>query len=179
MRKPAVLLLVDVQHAFYDGDKIPAVHENDAVLNRILAVLASARANNTPFIFIQHEGPQGHPLEQGTKGWMLHDAMKVADETVIRKTRPDAFQRTDLQDRLETLEATRLVIVGNQTDFCIDTTCRRASSLDYQVTLLSDCHSTWDNEVLKAEQIIAHHNFVLGRQFVDLAKAEDLDWDGL
>ncbi len=145
-------------------------------LNRILSVLASARAKNIPLIFIQHKGPQGHPLEQGSKGWMLHDSMKVTDETVIEKTRPDAFYKTSLKDHLKTLETTRLVVVGNQTDFCIDTTCRRANSLGYAVNLLSDCHSTWDNDVLKADQIIAHHNFVLGRQFVELAGADGFDW---
>jgi nicotinamidase-related amidase len=43
----------------------------------------------------------------------------------------------------------------------VDTTCRRATSLGYDVTLASDAHLTRDNGVLTAANIIAHHNFVL------------------
>jgi len=47
------------------------------------------------------------------------------------------------------------------TEYCVDTTCRRATSLGYNVTLASDAHLTSDSEVLTAANIIAHHNFVL------------------
>ena len=47
------------------------------------------------------------------------------------------------------------------TEYCVDTTCRRAISLGYDVTLASDAHLTQDNGVLSAANIIAHHNFVL------------------
>ena len=47
------------------------------------------------------------------------------------------------------------------TEYCVDTTCRRAVSLGYDVTLASDAHLTRDNGVLTAGNIIAHHNFVL------------------
>jgi len=48
------------------------------------------------------------------------------------------------------------------TEYCVDTTSRRATSLGYDVTLASDAHLTRDNQVLTAANIIAHHNFVLG-----------------
>lgn len=38
-----------------------------------------------------------------------------------------------------------LVIAGNQTEYCIDTTCRHAASLGYNVTLVRDAHRTWDS----------------------------------
>jgi nicotinamidase-related amidase len=47
------------------------------------------------------------------------------------------------------------------TEYCVDTTCRRATSLGYDVTLAGDAHLTRDNEVLTAANIIAHHNSVL------------------
>jgi len=55
-----------------------------------------------------------------------------------------------------------LIICGLQTDFCVDTTVRRAFTLGYHVTLVADAHSTLDNGVLTAAQIIAHHNATLG-----------------
>lgn len=46
------------------------------------------------------------------------------------------------------------------TEFCVDTTCRRALSLGFDVTLVSDADTTKD-ALLPAEQIIKHHNSIL------------------
>lgn len=55
----------------------------------------------------------------------------------------------------------RLVVCGFQSEFCVDTTTRRALALGYPVTLVADGHSTTDNGVLSAAQISAHHNATL------------------
>ena len=47
------------------------------------------------------------------------------------------------------------------TEYCVDTTSRRAVSMGYDVTLVGDAHTTFDNELLTAAQIIAHHNALL------------------
>ena len=47
------------------------------------------------------------------------------------------------------------------TQFCIDTTVRRAVSLGYDVILASDGHMTADTHSLSFEQIIVHHNSLL------------------
>jgi nicotinamidase-related amidase len=52
-------------------------------------------------------------------------------------------------------------VCGLQSDFCIDSTVRRALALGYPVVLLSDAHSTIDNGVLSAAQIVAHHTQTL------------------
>jgi len=68
----------------------------------------------------------------------------------------------------------KLVITGLQTEYCVDTTCRRAYSLGYDVVLVKDAHSTWDSGDLSAQQIIDHHNNVLGGWFVTLKNEEDV-----
>jgi hypothetical protein len=47
------------------------------------------------------------------------------------------------------------------TQYCIDTTVRRAVSLGYDVILAADGHMTADTGALPFEQIIAHHNALL------------------
>ena len=66
-----------------------------------------------------------------------------------------------MQADLEAGGITRLVVCGLHTDFCIDTTCRRAASLGYQVTLVADAHSTFDRDYISAEKVIEHHNRIL------------------
>jgi nicotinamidase-related amidase len=46
------------------------------------------------------------------------------------------------------------------TQYCVDTTCRHATSLGYDVTLVGDAHTTM-RDVLQVEQIVAHHNSTL------------------
>jgi nicotinamidase-related amidase len=66
-----------------------------------------------------------------------------------------------LQQELEKRAIAHLIVAGGVTEYCVDTTCRRATSLGYDVTLAGDAHLTRGNQVLTAANIIAHHNFVL------------------
>ena len=79
----------------------------------------------------------------------------------MRKTATDSFHSTPLHDILRENGITDLVICGLQSEFCIDTTTRRALALGYPVTLVADGHSTLDNGTLTAAQISAHHNETL------------------
>jgi nicotinamidase-related amidase len=153
------MLIIDVQAGLVE--LMPA-EIRDRVLPRIQTLLSRARESGTPVIFIQHDGPKGHPLETHTKGWKIHPSIEpLAGEPVVRKRESDSFFGTKLQPELEKRGITRLIIAGGMTEYCIDTTCRRAASMGYDVTLASDAHLTRDNGVLTAANIIAHHNFVL------------------
>lgn len=111
--------------------------------------------------FIQHDSDEGS-LKVGESGWQLHSSLnRVQDEPVIRKRASDAFYTTDLEDILRGMGVQRLLVCGFKTEMCIDTTCRRATSLRFDVTLIVDAHSTTDNDVLTAQQIINHHNHTL------------------
>jgi nicotinamidase-related amidase len=82
-------------------------------------------------------------------------------EPVIRKQASDSFFETRLADELRKGGIKHLIVVGGMTEYCIDTTCRRAVTLGYDVTLVADGHLTRDTSVLSASQVIAHHNLVL------------------
>jgi nicotinamidase-related amidase len=82
---------------------------------------------------------------------------------------------TLFDEELKKHKITRLVVAGLMTPMCIDTTVRSAVSHGYDVILIQDAHSTINTEILKAPQIIAHHNDIL-RSFSDLQKAEELEF---
>lgn len=154
------LLVIDVQQALCSGQY--AAYEIDAVIARINALGAKARAAGMPVIFVQHEEEEG-PLPYGGAGWQLAAGLAVQpDDLRVRKTTPDSFHQTNLHQLLRERGVDALIICGLQTDFCVDTTVRRAFTLGYKVTLVADAHSTLDNGVLTAAQIIAHHNATLG-----------------
>ncbi|MFP6645312.1 MAG: isochorismatase family protein [Candidatus Latescibacterota bacterium] len=69
--------------------------------------------------------------------------------------------------------AERLVICGLPSEYCVDTTTRRAFSLGYDITLVADGHSTCAGS-LTAAQKIAHHNEVLGGWFARVVPASQV-----
>lgn len=153
------LLIIDIQQALCFGE-LPTF-DFDGVLKRINALAGRAREAGVPVILVQHEEGQG-PLQFGTDGWKFATGFEAGGGDVrVRKTTPDSFHQTPLDDILREHGARNLVVCGLQTDFCIDTTVRRALALGYDVTLVADGHSTTDNDVLSAAQIIAHHNATL------------------
>ncbi len=173
MNTDTALMIIDVQLGMFD-ETFP-VYNGEALLGTVKGLLQRARAAGTPVIFIQHNGQGEDSLRPDLPGWAIHPAIQPAPgETVIQKDHPDAFQDTRLQSVLQGLGVKNLVVAGIQTEFCVDTTCRRAYSLGYTVTLAQDGHSTWDNEALTAPQIIAHHNLTLGGWFVKLLPAEEI-----
>ncbi len=153
------MLVIDVQRALCTGEF--AAFEVDRVIDRINLVCRKARAAGVPVVFIQHE-TQGGEFDFGTDGWRLASSLDAqADDLYIRKKATDSFHQTELQSVLEAHGVTNLVICGLQSEFCVDTTTRRALALGYPVVLVADGHSTIDNAVLSAAQISAHHNETL------------------
>jgi nicotinamidase-related amidase len=126
------LLIVDVQVGLV---ALMPAGARDSVLPKIKTLLTKARASGIPVIYIQHGGAAGHPLEIHTEGWKIYPALQPAEgECVIRKRESDSFFETTLQQELETRGIAHLIVVGAMTEYCVDTTCRRATSLGYDVT---------------------------------------------
>ncbi len=155
----AALLVIDVQRDLFDPE--PRPFEADAVIQRINALADRARAAGAPVIYIQHEYAAGS-LVHGTEGWQLaHGLQPGPGDAFVRKTTPDAFLRTDLQALLASLGATRVAVCGYASEFCVDTTVRRAAALGYPVVLAADAHTTHDKAHAPAAAIRAHENATL------------------
>lgn len=165
MAREAVVI-IDVQNAILDVAGLPRPIETrtalDGVVARIGALIERARARGTPVLFVQHDGPVGHRLQRGTRGWQIRSEIAPAPgDPVIHKTACDSFFETTLARELETRQIGRLIVAGCWTQYCVDTSVRRAVSLGYDVTLMADGHMTADIGALKFDQIIAHHNSLL------------------
>lgn len=153
------LLIIDVQQGLCEGEG--AAWDCANVIARINRVAAHARASGVPVVFIQHEG-QGGYLAHGSRAWQLADGLLAEpDDLRVRKTTPDSFLRTDLQALLSTRGVSELIVCGMHTEFCVDTTTRRALALGYPVTLVADAHTSAGNTALTPQQVIAHHNATL------------------
>lgn len=163
----SALLIIDVQNGVLREPVGPARQAIvdaafDAMVGRLQRLQRAARGAGAPVIVVQHDGGPRHRLSPDGDGWRNREEIApIAGEPLVRKASCDAFFETDLAEHLAGRKVTRLVIGGCMTQFCVDTTCRRAVSLGYDVTLLADGHMTADMGDLSFAQIIAHHNAVL------------------
>ncbi|WP_434670947.1 cysteine hydrolase family protein (plasmid) [Klebsiella sp. B345] len=151
------LIIIDLQKALCNLP--PQPFNLQQVVGNINNHLFHAKECNYPVIFVQHEAPTLHP---GTEGWKLLDEISVPDKAFfIGKTTANAFLHTELNTLLEQVKASHLLVCGYASEFCIDTTIRAAAALGYDITLISDAHTTHDKPHASAEAIILHENSTL------------------
>lgn len=162
------LLVIDVQRGILAIPNLARKKEIeqafDETVARIAGLIERARTASVPVIYVQHDGGRGHRLEPETSGWPLRS--EIAPQhgepgIIIHKRACDAFFETTLAAELAAAGIKRLVICGCMTQYCVDTTVRRAVSLGYDGVLAADGHMTADTDTLGFEQIIAHHNALL------------------
>ncbi len=153
----SALLVIDVQHGLFD--ETPRPFEAEAVIERINILAARARAAGAPVVFIQHEAGD---IEYDSANWQLQPGLQVKEGDVkLRKTTPDSFLRTELEALLTSWRTEHVVICGYASEFCVDTTTRRAAALGYPVTLVADAHTTHDKPHATGLQIRTHENATL------------------
>ena len=153
------LLVIDIQQGLCIGPG--AAFDVDGVITRINQLTAAAHAASMPVFLIQHESRSG-TLARGSTGWQIAETLERRNhDRVIAKTTPDAFMATGLEAQLRALGVEELIICGMHSEYCIDTTTRRALALGWPVVLVADAHTTAGNAVLSPQQVIAHHNLTL------------------
>lgn len=154
------ILVIDAQQAIIDGDGNfeTGVFEKERLIHNINKVVQRATDENIPVVFIRDMDVAGG---EGA-GFEVHPNINVPQEAVIfNKAATNSFYGTPLLDHLKELKVEHVVIMGCKTEYCIDTAVRAATVNKFDVTLVSDGHSTSDSDILPAQQIIQHHNHVL------------------
>ncbi|MDH2434672.1 isochorismatase family protein [Pokkaliibacter sp. MBI-7] len=144
------LVIIDMQVSLMDEHP----WQPQPVIATINRLIHQARDAGAPVCFVWDERVEPDAgilpeLNQQPSDWMQDKHFR------------DAFMETALHARLQQAGIHRLVMTGMQTDYCVDTSCRAAAALGYEVILVSDGHTTPDSEQLTGEQIVRHHNRIL------------------
>jgi len=136
-RTATALLIIDVQVGV-----VSAAHQRDAVIANIQTLLNAARASSTPVIWVQHSDEQ---MPVGSAAWQyVPELVQLESEPLVHKLYGDSFEGTNLEEVLAAAKVGQLVVVGAQTDACIRSTIHGAFTRGYDVTLVSDAHTTED-----------------------------------
>ncbi|MBU1618272.1 MAG: isochorismatase family protein [Gammaproteobacteria bacterium] len=150
-----VLLVIDMQKSVFAAPRL----NTKEVVENINLLADFMRRSGGLVIFIQHNGSQEDDLVEATVGWEIIDELNFKVEDLrLTKTACDSFYRTELESILRGNKATNIVIVGAVTEYCVDTTLRSCLSKEFNVTAISDAHTTGNRTHLPAKDIVLHHN---------------------
>jgi nicotinamidase-related amidase len=153
-RPNTALIVIDVQNGVVEGN-----HDRDAVVANIGSLVAKARDEEVPVVWVQHASKN---LEPGSDSWQIVPELSPGEtEPHVDKNYPDSFEDTNLETVLSGLGVGRLVVAGAQSDECIRSTLHGAIARGYDATLVSDAHTTEDQSEWGAptpDKVIAHTN---------------------
>ena len=153
------LLIIDAQQELIDGNQEEsAVFNKEQLIRNINKVIEKARESDVPVVFVRDLDV----AEGEGRGFQIHNEINVPTKAkIFDKSATNSFHGTDLLNHLRSQQIEHVVIMGCKTQYCIDSVVRTATISGLDVTLVGDGHSTTDNDVLSAEQIIKHHNRTL------------------
>lgn len=160
------LLIIDLQKGVcFDGETINHFSE---LITTVNLRIKRYREQNKMILFVQH---CDEILVPHSETWEIVDELdRKPNDFMIQKTHANSFYHTDLQEILQHKNITSLEICGAQTQYCIDATVKFAHGLGYQLTMLKNGSTTYDNDFLSAEETIAFYENIWNKRFLQLVQ---------
>ena len=138
-RTKSALLVIDVQNQVVDG-----AFNKDQVIANINTAVGKARAAGVPVVWVQHSDDW---MAIGSDDWQIVPQLSpAAGEVKVGKLFRNSFEATTLEEVLAGLGVGHVYVCGAQTNNCVRYTTHGALERGYDVTLLSDAHTTTDFE---------------------------------
>lgn len=136
----SALLVVDVQTGVVDQ-----AWDRDRIVGNVSLAVLRARDAGVPVVWVQHHDDE---LKRETPAWQwVPELDPLPGELRIHKRYNSAFEGTELLGELDRLGVARIFLAGAATNWCIRATAYGALERGFDVTLLSDAHTTQDMEL--------------------------------
>ena len=145
------LLVIDMQK----GLLVDELYNRDKIIDNILKLINKARKTNNEVIYFKHDAGSGSGLSTGDDAFEISEEVKpLENEKVFIKTINSCFSNTIFSKYLEESSDKDLMILGLQTEFCIDATIKSAYEKGYNVFIPLNTNSTFDNDIIKAKKAV-------------------------
>ena len=150
-----VLLVIDIQKGITDN----RLYDFEGFINNTKRVIETARSNNIEVIYVRHDDGPGTGFSVGDEDFEIADQIAPAGaEKIFDKTINSCFGNKELSEYLQNMDDKRLMIVGLQTNYCIDASVKSAFEKGFEVYIPAGTNSTFDNDYMDAETTYHYYN---------------------
>ena len=131
----SALLVIDVQNGV-----VMNAWQKESVVARINSAIDSARSAGIPVVWVQHSEEE---MPIGSDFWQIIPELVPQDhDERIEKIHGSSFQETNLAEVLSGFGTKHLYVTGAQSENCVKATTVDALERGFEVTLISDAHTT-------------------------------------
>ncbi|MEG1004321.1 MAG: cysteine hydrolase family protein [Clostridium sp.] len=166
-----VLLVIDTQKLI-TNDKL---YNFDIFVANVKELINKARENNVEIIYVRHDDGYDSELTRGTDGFEIYEEFQpVYDEKIFDKKVNSAFKGTGLLKYLNDKGEKEIIIVGIQTDYCMDATIKCGFEHGFNIIVPEDTNTTVNNIFMSAEQSYKYHNeFMWNRRYAECISLDE------
>ena len=165
-----VLLVIDMQKGLVSED----LYAFDTFMDRTVRLVDTARKNKVEVIFVRHDAGPDSGMSAGDEDFEIIDEIKPKEgEKVFTKTINSCFGSKAFKEYVEKLEDKRLMIIGLQTNYCIDCTVKSAFERGFEVIIPEGTNSTFDNDYMSGETTVRYYNEDVWEELVEAVTIEE------
>jgi nicotinamidase-related amidase len=165
MQKKA-LVVIDIQNDITKNYK--------DVISNINGAIDWAVSQDIYVVYIRHENLSAgtRTLKPGTFGAELASDLKIVSQNVFTKSKNNALTSEEFAAFISANEISEFYIAGADAAVCVKSTCFNLCKANYDVTVLSDCITSWDKKQIpemieyyrsKGSKIIGLNELLQGR----------------
>jgi nicotinamidase-related amidase len=143
------LVVIDIQNDITKNYK--------EIIDHINAAVDWAVSHDVPVVYIRHFNLSAgtRNFKPDTPGAELASDLKVVSGNIFDKFRSNALTSEAFAGYLAENEIGELVVVGADATVCVKSSCFNFRKAGYEVTVLSDCITSWDKK--KIPEMIAYY----------------------
>ncbi|MBQ3871081.1 MAG: cysteine hydrolase [Clostridia bacterium] len=165
-----ILLVVDMQKGIVDDE----LYAFDSFMEKTVRLVDAARKNGVEVIFVQHDAGENTGLSVGDEAFEIIDELSPEPgEKVFVKKINSCFGNKDFREYMEKQEDRRLMIIGLQTNYCIDCTVKSAFERGFEVMIPEGTNTTFDNDYMTGETCVRYYNEDVWEELVDIVSVEE------
>ncbi len=167
-----ILLVVDTQKGITDE----RLYSFEKIEHNIKALITEARQNNIEVVYIRHDDGPGTGFSVGDDEFQIYEGFAPQEgEHIFDKTENSAFyDPSGLLKYLSEKQENTIMIVGLQTNFCIDATIKSGFEHGFKMIVPEYTNSTFDNEYMKKDVCYHYYNdFIWPKRYAQCVSMED------
>lgn len=151
-----ILLVIDTQKGITDE----RLYAFETFKENVKVLLSAARENGVEVVYVRHDDGPGTGFSVGDEEFEIFEEFAPKEgERVFDKTVNSALHSsTGLADYLTGKCQRQIMVVGLQTNFCIDATVKSGFDLGYEIFVPEYANSTFDSDYMKRDVCYHYYN---------------------